>query len=369
MENDFINKYSTWVQTNGYMQDTYLDIHNHKQLRMPKDIAMFINKAESLDVIALKEYFEDSEVVDEYIQFLLKEEICFFSNERDRKSYSEMSHFWDYPAVISNAIFDITESNYKSIIDNIDHSKILKNTNFQIRFFEKMIQNDFLSGIIKSLVLKKVPFIELFIDISLAEFMISLLLEIERGWSSIVVKVFNSPETKIQNFDRIQIIYLTKEQSDIECGKFVLNTNGEHFFESQQHNTCLNRKLCIDKDGYIKNCPNMEQHYGHISDTNIEEVIETPEFQKWWHIKKDDIDVCKDCEFRHMCTDCRAFIKDPENIYSQPAKCTYNPYICKWGGEEGYVPVEECGTYSRETGFVSDKKRIEALNKEIWGDE
>jgi hypothetical protein len=113
----------------------------------------------------------------------------------------------------------------------------------------------------------------------------------------------------------------------------------------------------------------MEHHYGHISNTKLEDVIALPEFQKWWHIKKDDIDVCKDCEFRHMCTDCRAFIKDPENIYSQPSKCTYNPYICKWEGEEGYVPVEECGTYSQETGFVPDKKKIKKLNKQIWGDE
>ena len=158
----------------------------------------------------------------------------------------------------------------------------------------------------------------------------------------------------------------------ISCGfPFISNFNfsAKFFHESLYYNTCLNRKLCIDKDGYIKNCPYMEQHYGHISNTKIEDVVKLPEFQKWWHIKKDDIDVCKDCEFRHMCTDCRAFIKDLENIYSQPAKCTYNPYICKWEGEEGYVPVEECGTYSRETGFVPDKKKIKKLNKQIWGDE
>jgi len=40
-------------------------------------------------------------------------------------------------------------------------------------------------------------------------------------------------------------------------------------------------------------------------------------------------------------TDCRAFIKNPENIYSQPAKCTYNPYIAKWQGEEDYMSVAE----------------------------
>ncbi|MDR2057516.1 MAG: hypothetical protein LBP83_04405, partial [Dysgonamonadaceae bacterium] len=50
---------------------------------------------------------------------------------------------------------------------------------------------------------------------------------------------------------------------------------------------------------------------------------------------------CKDCEFRYICTDCRAYLQDSNDIYSQPAKCNYNPYIAKWAGEEGYYPVEE----------------------------
>ena len=178
----------------------------------------------------------------------------------------------------------------------------------------------------------------------------------------------NKEISKFEQLINRKVNYFSAEY----CGcvdKSLLIFNWMHFCESQHSNTCLNRKLCIDKDGYIKNCPSMKHHYGNISNTNIENVVNLPEFQKWWHIKKDDIDVCKDCEFRHMCTDCRAFIKDPENIYSQPAKCTYNPYICKWEGEEGYVPVEECGTYSRETGFVPDKKKIKKLNKQICGDE
>lgn len=73
---------------------------------------------------------------------------------------------------------------------------------------------------------------------------------------------------------------------------------------------------------------------------NLKEVMQSQEFQKLWHIKKDDIKVCQDCEFRYMCMDCRAFIKDPKDIYSQPAKCPYNPYIAKWKGEEGYITVE-----------------------------
>jgi len=85
----------------------------------------------------------------------------------------------------------------------------------------------------------------------------------------------------------------------------------------------------------------MKHHYGHISDTTLAEAIEKPGFKDCWFIKKDDIDVCQDCELRHICTDCRAFIKDPNNIYSQPAKCGYNPYIAKWQHEEGWISVEQ----------------------------
>jgi len=40
---------------------------------------------------------------------------------------------------------------------------------------------------------------------------------------------------------------------------------------------------------------------------------------------KDKIDVCKDCEYRYACLDCRCFRMN-EDIYSKPKKCKYNPY-------------------------------------------
>ena len=153
--------------------------------------------------------------------------------------------------------------------------------------------------------------------------------------------------------------YISKQYFSIDTKLFV---------ESQLHNTCLNRKICIDADGEIKNCPSMKRSFGNIKDTTLKEAIEKPGFKELWFICKDKIDVCKDCEFRHMCTDCRAFIKDPDNIYSQPAKCPYNPYIAKWQGEECYVPVEECGSYTKEKGFVVNKRKVNKLNKQIWGE-
>jgi len=140
----------------------------------------------------------------------------------------------------------------------------------------------------------------------------------------------------------------------------------KYFNEASFYNTYFNKKISIDINGKIKNSPACSKSYDNIREITLLEVMGKPGFKDLWHITKDKIDVCKDCEFRHICSDCRAFIKDPENIYSQPAKCTYNPYIAKWEGEEGYVPVEECGTYTREKGFVPNKKRINKINKQLW---
>ena len=78
----------------------------------------------------------------------------------------------------------------------------------------------------------------------------------------------------------------------------------------------------------------MPQSFGNIKDTTLEEALNHPEFKKYWNITKDQIEVCKDCEFRHICTDCRAYTERThfqEDIdLSKPLKCGYNPYTNEW---------------------------------------
>jgi len=74
----------------------------------------------------------------------------------------------------------------------------------------------------------------------------------------------------------------------------------------------------------------MQEDFGHIATASLQQVLENPSFQRYGSIRKDDIAVCRDCEFRHVCTDCRAYVEDPEDIYSKPLKCGYDPYTNKW---------------------------------------
>lgn len=140
------------------------------------------------------------------------------------------------------------------------------------------------------------------------------------------------------------VYYLRESFDTCCCGNInpaYFRLNNKLFTESQHYNTCLNKKICIDREGNLKNCLYMVESAGTLDALMNGGTVDFGKLKRWWGVRKDDIDVCKDCEFRYMCTDCRSFLKDPADMYSQPEKCPYNPYIGKWEGENGYVAVEK----------------------------
>ena len=163
--------------------------------------------------------------------------------------------------------------------------------------------------------------------------------------------IFNSPFDKSYEPLRQKMGYIMLVKRNIINEKHCGIINQEYFYsniklfsESQYHNTCLNKKLSIDKMGDIKNCPSMSASFGNIKNTKLSEAINNDNFKKYWNITKDQITICKDCEFRHICTDCRAYIEEPDNMYSKPLKCGYDPYSNEWL-EWSTHPLKEKGIH------------------------
>ena len=107
--------------------------------------------------------------------------------------------------------------------------------------------------------------------------------------------------------------------------------------ESMNHNNCLHKKISVDKNGFIKNCPSMTESFGHISETTLSEALKKSGFKKYWNINKDQIQGCQDCEFRYVCTDCRAYVDDydssgnPRGVHKSKAlKCDCDPFTGEW---------------------------------------
>jgi hypothetical protein len=154
--------------------------------------------------------------------------------------------------------------------------------------------------------------------------------------------------------------------------KDYFSLNNLTFIESQEHHTYFNQKLYVGEKGEIMNAPECEETFGNINDIKeaeeLKKIIATPEFQKYWFVHKELCDVCKDCEFRHMCVDNRLPFQRKDGSWYHKIECNYNPYICKWKNEEGYKTLEECGVISNENGFSINHKKISTINKVLWVD-
>jgi len=150
--------------------------------------------------------------------------------------------------------------------------------------------------------------------------------------------VYSSKDSRA---DLEKSIYVSQRIYNINlCGvidKDNFTINMYSYLENLNHNSCLNRKVTIDRNGDIKNCPAMSTVYGNIFVDDIENVLLNSNIKKYWSVAKDSIETCKYCEFRYVCTDCRAYVEKPitdlsssELNLSKPLKCGYDPYKGTW---------------------------------------
>lgn len=100
-----------------------------------------------------------------------------------------------------------------------------------------------------------------------------------------------------------------------------------------KHNSCWGQKIAFSSERKIKPCI-----YSHISimdfnpdtlDFDIDTVISL--LQTYWDISKNKVEKCKDCEFRHICFDCREIpFEQYRNIFATNPLCKYDPYKGSW---------------------------------------
>ncbi len=273
--------------------------------------------------------------IEQNLDYLIKHELGFYTEESDL--FLEINHHWERPESITNAIIEWGKSSTYSMKSVIDQLELLGCKQIELRFYDT-ISSQKLIDTLRLFEDKRIRNIYLYVkyaeDINL-DFYQELLLKYQRLGQ---INIHSCPEnfrTQIEKNKFSEHIKLTCKNivDNSHCGivneRFFLS-NQDLFFEALNFNSCLHRKISIGVDGIIKNCPSMADAYGNIKDTTLEKVLCLSEFKQHWSITKDVIHVCKDCEFRYICVDCRAYIENPTDIYSKPLKCGYNPYTTEW---------------------------------------
>jgi SPASM domain peptide maturase of grasp-with-spasm system len=279
---------------------------------------------------------KNEKTINEFFDWLIKREFGFWcKSRRESLQFPEMNLEWDTPFDLSNAIIDLNPNsaiNYHKAIGQIiglgvPHLQLRAYSSTEFNFYTSLLD------ICHGSRIKTIDILTPYID----NIDIDYLKKICREYLLINSITFHSaPYNKcVDLLDGLtKLIYSENHIHSSDCcgiitsSHFTINTM--LFSESQKYNTCLNRKISIDVNGEIKNCPSMREGFGNIKNTTLQDALNNTGFKKYWNINKDKINICKDCEFRHICTDCRVYLENPDDIYSKPLKCGYNPYTATW---------------------------------------
>lgn len=114
------------------------------------------------------------------------------------------------------------------------------------------------------------------------------------------------------------------------------STDPTSFRRNQLYHPCLAGKLAITTDGKVIPCIfSRDKTVGDLRKIDLEDILASEEVEEKWKLTKDDVLVCRDCEYRYACFDCCPLAKGSscrKDYSSSPfPRCTYDPYEGEWG--------------------------------------
>ncbi|MBL7731959.1 MAG: grasp-with-spasm system SPASM domain peptide maturase [Chitinophagaceae bacterium] len=338
-DTSFLCLYADCVPVRGHKRSTVCDLQTNKFYFIPNILFEMLTEHSNKTIQEVVAFYgeENRSSIEEYTSFLLDNNLAFLTLEPEK--FSRLDLKWDTPSQVTNAIVDIDAGSahpYTRIISELDdmNCKCLEIRTFTKGNYQKILQ---LLACTQESRLRAISILLPFSEEEFTEKDLEVLCEENKRIRQVLVH--GSPQEYMDTSITIKatIVYSSEKiDSSAHCGIIHpshFKSNIYLFSESHHHNSCLNRKISIDVNGDIKNCPSMSASFGNIAVNTLGSVVEQDAFRVNWNITKDQVDVCRSCEFRYICTDCRAFTENG-NPYGKPAKCSYDPFTATWADEE-----------------------------------
>ncbi|MCI4667047.1 MAG: grasp-with-spasm system SPASM domain peptide maturase [Bacteroidia bacterium] len=336
MEKNIPILYSCCIPVKGASRSIVCDLQRKSFLYIPNSLyeILTLHRGKRKEEIFQTYDNQYNDTIQEYFDFLVEQEMLFYCDDSER--FPKMSMDWMSPAQIQDSIIDIgaeSAHDWDHILSQLEglgcrHIQVRSFVNKSLDFWQELMEKVSEYAIIS---------VEIHMKHGVGLEKESLNSLVQTFPQIFLINVHSSPFTWFaEGFPRrMGNLQFSKVSIDSEthCGVispsfFIINE--KTFTEGWNHNSCLNRKISVDQYGMLKNCPSMVEAFGLANETDFEEVLKKEGFTKLWNINKDQVEVCKSCEFRYICTDCRAYIQNPNDPLSKPAKCNYNPALGKW---------------------------------------
>ncbi len=340
--NRFFNLYSNCIPVKGSEESIIVDLQNTEHINVPNLLLDVLKKTSTHTVNEIKNFFNNdlNEGIDNYFNYLVDIDYGFFLENVE--SFPELNLEWYSPFKVNSAILEISEDCKYDFNAAIKELSSLACFNIQIRINNPDVDN-VLSGILDATRKSRIRNVEIFLPESLYEVHhLKYLDDIENRIKTLVIHsvkdeiltkdLYENSKYYIDN----KLIFTTRiinssSNDNIKKENFIINM--EFFTEAQHHNVALNRKVCIDNEGNFKNYLSHKETLGNFNKTSITKLIDNKDFTRKWFVNNDNIDICKDCQFRYICFD-NSDIEFNGSSWRKLNQCPFDPHTNKWESEK-----------------------------------
>ena len=329
--------FSTCVVTQGHTRSLISDTQREATYFIPTILGEILADEQGQSFEQLVETYgaANRPYLVEYFEFLLERQLIFFLEdawEHDAFPPLNISQYESAPA-IEHLILDMgshTEYDPALVLEQL---KALGCFHVEIRYYDFVDLDEltYLKTLADTLV-KSVEILMPYQAKYTPAYIAAQKLRDKYPWL-LQITFFDAPQTQQVKQAHLLLHYTTQRITSAQhCGKigyWAFANELPMITLSQNHNSCLYKTMGVDEHGFIKNCPSMQENFGHINDTTLQVAITKPGFKKYWNIHKAQVEACKVCEFRDICSDCRAYTEG-NDLYGKPLKCNYDPYSGEW---------------------------------------
>ncbi len=327
-----INKKETWfklhsscIPVKGKDSSLIYDIEKEQLYPISGDHYELLRlcKTNSLSEIERILLEVSEEELKNFLEQFIEESLGFYTSHPE--SFPELDLEWMAPAVITNGIIQLNATSQFDFENLVEQFQNLGCDAIQVR-----LEADFEWSTIEKLMLafettriKLVDWIMPYRPSLDKEVLLELMGRYKRVG---LLRIYGSPKNDCwESKDGKVTILLLQKDIRLDPSEIItpdrLTVNSYVFMEAQRHNVGLNRKVCVDAEGNIKNYLSHAKSWGNITEVTLKEVVNRPDFQEKWFVTNDKIERCCECSFRYCCVS-NSDVEFQQGSYRKVEYCT-----------------------------------------------
>lgn len=343
MTGEWFMLYANCFLTEGASEGIIHDVHRQRYLPVKKRMAALLkDDFKQCPVAEVRRRYPDwVNGIDAYLNFLVENDYGFYTDEP--QNFKPINLVFRHPTSLSSAIVEMDAAAIETHANVVDQLLALGCQNFQFLFLEGAYDFEEVAKMLESFKTSRASSVDLYFEQAVFdENQHKQLGKDLRIRSTVFNKneersfFLNEGETDSKQ-GHLYLFYVSRKLEPRQAEQYrpeLFNLALRPFIEAQEHNAGLNKKVAIDRNGDIKNYLNHDRVFGNIASDSIIEAVTSAAFQKQWNISNDEIEKCKDCQFRYICFS-NSYVSQIDGNYRKAEDCGFDPYTNRWGDGMG----------------------------------